>query len=88
VSLVLLLVACVRAQESPRNGVSVPASTGPSASATSPGPSHHRPKVPSVDDPDPALTPGATFAVGVTRICNPGYASDARDVSDSDKAAV
>jgi hypothetical protein len=80
--------------------VSVPASTGPSASATSsgprastgpsasPGPSHHRPKVPVVDDPDPALTPGATFAVGVTRICSPGYASDARDVSDADKAAV
>jgi hypothetical protein len=44
--------------------------------------------VPAADVPDPALTPGATFAVGVTQICTPGYASSARDVSDADKAAV
>ncbi|MBA3691178.1 MAG: hypothetical protein H0W82_07175 [Actinobacteria bacterium] len=38
------------------------------------------------DVPDPDLTPGARLAVGVARICRPGYASGARDVSDADKA--
>jgi hypothetical protein len=34
------------------------------------------------------LTPGVAFAVGVARICVPGYASSVRDVSDAEKAAV
>lgn len=59
----------------------------------------HRPKrrravarrpagAPGVDMPNPALTPGAAFAVGRARICLSGYASSARDVSESEKDAV
>ncbi|MEO8293712.1 MAG: HNH endonuclease signature motif containing protein [Actinomycetota bacterium] len=44
--------------------------------------------MPATDVPDPDLTPGARFSVGVGRICRPGYASGARDVSEADKAAV
>jgi hypothetical protein len=44
--------------------------------------------VPAVDVPDPALTPGAAFAVGTVRICQSGYASSVRDVPDSEKEAV
>ena len=38
--------------------------------------------------PRRALTPGAVFRVGVSRICTPGYASSARDVSDTLKSQV
>ncbi|MGZ4149140.1 MAG: HNH endonuclease signature motif containing protein [Actinomycetota bacterium] len=48
----------------------------------------HHPGVPAVDEPNHALTPGVAFAVGVARICVPGYASSVRDVSDAEKAAV
>jgi hypothetical protein len=49
---------------------------------------HRRANVPAVDVPDPSLTPGVTFVVGVARICRSGYASSVRDVSDAEKAAV
>jgi len=49
----------------------------------------HRPAgVPVVDEPNPALTPGAAFAVGRARICVNGYASSVRDVPESEKDAV
>ena len=41
-----------------------------------------------VDMPNPALTPGAAFAVGRARICMSGYASSVRDVPESEKDAV
>lgn len=51
---------------------------------------HHplHPRIPAADYPNRTLTPGVTFAVGVARICVPGYASSVRDVSDAEKAAV
>jgi hypothetical protein len=49
----------------------------------------HRPAgVPRIDMPDPALTPGAAFAVGTARICVSGYASSVRDVPESEKDTV
>jgi len=49
----------------------------------------HRPAgVPVVDEPNPALTPGAAFALGRARICVSGYASSVRDVPESEKDAV
>jgi hypothetical protein len=49
----------------------------------------HRPRrVPAVDMPDLALTPGAAFAVGKARICVSGHASSVRDVPESEKDAV
>ena len=44
--------------------------------------------VPVVDVPAHALTPGVALAVGVSQICQPGYASSVRDVPQSEKAAV
>jgi hypothetical protein len=38
--------------------------------------------------PNLALTPGVALNVGVSRICVSGYATSARDVSDSEKAQV
>jgi hypothetical protein len=38
--------------------------------------------------PNPTLTPGAAFPVGVARICVAGYASSVRDVPDSEKEQV
>ena len=60
---------------------------GSPAPSPSPHGPHHR-GVPALDYPDPALTPGVTFSVGVARICVPGYASSVRDVSDAEKTAV
>jgi hypothetical protein len=37
---------------------------------------------------DLRATPGATFAVGLARICQSGYSSSVRDVSESEKAQV
>lgn len=49
----------------------------------------HRPAgVPTVDMPNPALTPGVAFSVGKARICVSGYASSVRDVPESEKDAV
>lgn len=49
----------------------------------------HRPVgVSRIDMPNPALTPGAAFAVGRARICVSGYASSVRDVPESEKDAV
>lgn len=48
----------------------------------------HHSTVPVVDMPNPALTPGAAFAVGRARICRSGYASAARDVPASVKDEV
>jgi hypothetical protein len=81
VALALLLALCGPAQHQPLRSPSSPASPGPSTEG-------HRPNVPAAAVPDPTLTPGATFAVVVARICRPGYASEAREVSDADKAAV
>jgi hypothetical protein len=41
-----------------------------------------------VDVPNLRLTPGVPYAVGVSRICQPGYASRVRNVSTSTKDAV
>jgi hypothetical protein len=83
----------------PPSGSLAPPSVSPSAAhhrhhhqgSPAPSPTPHRPhhrQVPAVDYPDPSLTPGVTFAVGVTRICVSGYASSVRNVSDAEKGAV
>ena len=93
VAVTLLLGAC-SATPGP-SSVASPSSTTVAAGPGSPTPSHprhdhhqHPRRIPAVDYPNHALTPGATFAVGVSRICTPGYASSVRDVSDAEKAAV
>lgn len=88
IALALLLGACTPVptpSSSPASSRSSAASIAPSPS---PGSVDERQKVPAVDYPDPALTPGVTFAVGAARICRSGYASSVRDVSDAEKAAV
>ena len=87
VAAVLLLGACTPAPTSSSSAASTPTSSA-SPVTHPPRSSDRRPNVPAVDYPDRALTPGATFAVGVARICVPGYASSVRDVSDAEKAAV
>jgi hypothetical protein len=46
------------------------------------------PNIPAADFPRHALTPGVALSVTRAQICINGYASDARDVSDAEKADV
>ena len=51
----------------------------------------HTERVPSVArayTPNAKLTPGVALDVGTARICTPGYADSARDVSEAEKAKV
>jgi hypothetical protein len=48
----------------------------------------HHPSIPAADFPRHSLTPGVALTVTRARVCTPGYASGARDVSDAEKADV
>ena len=87
-ALALLLAGCgqVQVQPSPAAGATV-TPRGPWVPPPT-RPVHHHRGVPRSAVPDPALTPGTRFVVGVGEICRPGYASSVRDVTEADKAAV
>ena len=53
-----------------------------------PRPKPHPAGVPSVDVPNPSLTPGVALRVGPRRICVAGYSASVRDVPDSEKQQV
>ena len=77
---VLFLAGCDAAAPPP--STHTPHRTSPAA------PGEHAPRVRPVYMPNGNLTPGAALDVGAARICTPGYAASARDVSDAEKSKV
>lgn len=99
--LVVVAVSGCQATAPSEPAISSVVSTSETASAQPNGdpsparPSHHEPqpapngsRIQASDMPRRALTPGTTFRVGTARVCAPGYASTARDVSAALKARV
>src|SRR6185503_6904821 len=77
---VLFLAGCDAAAPPP--STHTPHRTSPAA------PGEHAPRVRPVYMQKGNLTPGAALDVGAARICTPGYAESARDVSDAEKSKV